>query len=393
MRNAGLIRCSLAAVARAGRQRCGRRPAGARASHQGRRPGRGSRPRAPQDRSQRGRSRTARRRCTGRCAKTISSSRTVCCAPAPIRAPRNRYGVTPLQPRCDQRQRRHHRAAARGGRRRERSEQGRRNGADDGSARRTASTRRRCCSTRGATVDAREPWHGQTALMWAAAQGHPAMIRELVARGADVNARSNVEEWERQETAEPRDKWLPPGGMTPLLFAAREGCVDCIGTLVALGARRQHDHARRHQPGGARVDQRPLRRRGRAGASRNGSEPRRLHRARRLVCGDRLQHDAELEPPGAEGSRELVDGARRRADAARARRRSERAARALAAVSRQARSRQRHDARRRHHTVPARREGGGSASDAATASTRRRSNDRHDSGRQRSVHTRRNQPA
>ena len=88
---------------------------------------------------------------------------------------------------------------------------------------------------RGATVDAREPWHGQTALMWAAAQGHPAMIRELVARGADVNARSNVEEWERQETAEPRDKWLPPGGMTPLLFAAREGCVECIGTLVALG--------------------------------------------------------------------------------------------------------------------------------------------------------------
>ena len=85
-------------------------------------------------------------------------------------------------------------------------------------------------------MDAREPWHGQTALMWAAAQGHPAMIRELVAHGADVNARSNVEEWERQETAEPRDKWLPPGGLTPLLFAAREGCVECIDTLVALGS-------------------------------------------------------------------------------------------------------------------------------------------------------------
>jgi ankyrin repeat protein len=89
---------------------------------------------------------------------------------------------------------------------------------------------------RGAAVDAREAWHGQTALMWASAQGHPEMIRELVRRGADVNARSNVEEWERQTTAEPREKWLPPGGMAPLLFAAREGCLACIPVLVELGA-------------------------------------------------------------------------------------------------------------------------------------------------------------
>jgi ankyrin repeat protein len=88
----------------------------------------------------------------------------------------------------------------------------------------------------GVEVDARETWHGQTALMWAAAQGHPAMIRALVAHGADVNARSNVEEWERQITSEPRDKWLPPGGLTPLLFAAREGCVACIPVLAELGA-------------------------------------------------------------------------------------------------------------------------------------------------------------
>ena len=88
----------------------------------------------------------------------------------------------------------------------------------------------------GAPVDARETWHGQTALMWAAAQGHPAMIEALVAAGADVNARSNVEEWERQMTAEPREKWLPPGGMTPLLFAAREGCTLCVPVLAAAGA-------------------------------------------------------------------------------------------------------------------------------------------------------------
>ncbi len=89
---------------------------------------------------------------------------------------------------------------------------------------------------RGAEVDARERWHGQTALMWAAAQGHPAMLRELISHGADVNARSNQEEWERQVTSEPRDKWLPPGGLTPLLFAARENCLACVPVLVEAGA-------------------------------------------------------------------------------------------------------------------------------------------------------------
>lgn len=89
---------------------------------------------------------------------------------------------------------------------------------------------------RGAAVDARETWHGQTALMWAAAQGHPAVIRELLAHGADVNARSNGEQWERQITAEPRDKWLPPGGLTPLLFAARENCLACLPVLIEAGA-------------------------------------------------------------------------------------------------------------------------------------------------------------
>ena len=88
----------------------------------------------------------------------------------------------------------------------------------------------------GASIDAREQWHGQTALMWAAAQGHAPMLRELIAHGADVNAHSSVDEWERQITAEPRDKWLPPGGLTPLLFAAREGCLDCLPVLEEAGA-------------------------------------------------------------------------------------------------------------------------------------------------------------
>jgi ankyrin repeat protein len=89
---------------------------------------------------------------------------------------------------------------------------------------------------RGASVDAGDSWRGQTPLMWAAAQGHPAMMRTLIEAGADVNARSTVVAWERQRTSEPRDKWLPPGGLTPLLFAAREGCVECTKVLAAAGA-------------------------------------------------------------------------------------------------------------------------------------------------------------
>lgn len=88
----------------------------------------------------------------------------------------------------------------------------------------------------GATVDAREDWHGQTALMWAVSEKHPEMVRTLIARGADVNARDNVVKWERQVTSEPREKWLPPGGLTPLLFASREGCVECARILVEAGA-------------------------------------------------------------------------------------------------------------------------------------------------------------
>ena len=88
----------------------------------------------------------------------------------------------------------------------------------------------------GAKVDAKENWHGETALMWATAQGHPAMMRELIAHGADVNAHSNLETWERQTTSEPREKWLPLGALTPLLFAARQGCTECAQVLVDAGA-------------------------------------------------------------------------------------------------------------------------------------------------------------
>ena len=84
----------------------------------------------------------------------------------------------------------------------------------------------------GANVNAKEQWREQTALMWAAAQKQPAIVKELVAQGADVNAQSKVNNWERQVTAEPRAIYRPAGGWTPLLYSAREGCVECARILA-----------------------------------------------------------------------------------------------------------------------------------------------------------------
>jgi len=84
----------------------------------------------------------------------------------------------------------------------------------------------------GAKVDAREEWHTETALMWAAAERHPAVVAFLIQRGAAVNVKSKSNEWERQNTSEPREKWLPYGGLSPLMFAAREGCLGCVQALA-----------------------------------------------------------------------------------------------------------------------------------------------------------------
>jgi ankyrin repeat protein len=84
----------------------------------------------------------------------------------------------------------------------------------------------------GAKVDARETFGGQTPLMWAVARRHAPMVELLVSRGADVNARSAVRDYQRVATAESRAKFLDRGGFTPLIYAARENCGACVEVLL-----------------------------------------------------------------------------------------------------------------------------------------------------------------
>ncbi len=88
----------------------------------------------------------------------------------------------------------------------------------------------------GADVNAIEKWRGQSALMWAAAQNQPQMLQLLISKGANINARSLPNNWERQVSSEPRMKILPPGQMSALHYASREGCTDCVAALIKAGA-------------------------------------------------------------------------------------------------------------------------------------------------------------
>jgi ankyrin repeat protein len=73
--------------------------------------------------------------------------------------------------------------------------------------------------------------------MWAAAESQPSVMHELIAHGADVNAHSLIDEFPIQVSAEPRAGYRAAGGLTPLLYASREGCIECIKELLTAGAK------------------------------------------------------------------------------------------------------------------------------------------------------------
>ena len=90
----------------------------------------------------------------------------------------------------------------------------------------------------GANANRIEEFHNQTPLMWAAAApiNAGAMVRLLLAKGADFKPRALYTDWPSQITSEPRAQYRPVGGLTALLYAARDGCYDCVDALIAAGA-------------------------------------------------------------------------------------------------------------------------------------------------------------
>jgi ankyrin repeat protein len=107
---------------------------------------------------------------------------------------------------------------------------------------------------RGANVDASDATYQQTALMVAVRENHPDIVKLLVARGASVNARTRVgrtPSWVLPNSqpgfghgigivrggSPDRGRRAPtPGGMTPLLYASRDGRMETVRMLLDAGA-------------------------------------------------------------------------------------------------------------------------------------------------------------
>jgi len=96
----------------------------------------------------------------------------------------------------------------------------------------------------GANVNAKDAVGQQTALMSAVTENHTDAVRLLIAHGADVNARTPIIETPPPTVgnlqgvgrAQNREKPVPEGGMTALLYAARDGYLEIARMLVAAGA-------------------------------------------------------------------------------------------------------------------------------------------------------------
>ena len=105
----------------------------------------------------------------------------------------------------------------------------------------------------GADVNAADPQLGHTVLMWAVRSDSASIARLLLARGASLEARTRTGAKPAarppgagggshgvgivRSGVPPQGEQLPtPGGMTPLLFAARDGSLEAARVLVDAGA-------------------------------------------------------------------------------------------------------------------------------------------------------------
>lgn len=92
---------------------------------------------------------------------------------------------------------------------------------------------------RGVDVNAREQEKSQTALMWAAAEGHAAVVSKLLAAGADPNLVAQPVQLPNEALKDQGRQWqdYSRGGLTALMYAAREGHLAVADALVERGAR------------------------------------------------------------------------------------------------------------------------------------------------------------
>ena len=107
---------------------------------------------------------------------------------------------------------------------------------------------------RGAKIDAADATYQQTALMVGVRENHPDIVKLLIARGASVHARTRVGRtpaWVLPNSqpgfghgigivrggSPDRGRRAPiPGGMTPLLYASRDGRMETARMLLDAGA-------------------------------------------------------------------------------------------------------------------------------------------------------------
>lgn len=113
---------------------------------------------------------------------------------------------------------------------------------------------------RGANVNAKDIEHEQTALMWAVLEKHADVVNLLLDHGADINAATKATITKGEYVgARPaaasgagiiRQRALPTpnGGMTPLLFAVRDGNAQMTRLLLDRGAKINQSSANHTTP-------------------------------------------------------------------------------------------------------------------------------------------------
>jgi ankyrin repeat protein len=90
---------------------------------------------------------------------------------------------------------------------------------------------------RGVDPNAKEAANDETALMWAATENHAEVAQALIAAGAELNARSKGLEYKTDRFGlEGVLTVLPRGSWTPLMYAARQGSVETARVLGDAGA-------------------------------------------------------------------------------------------------------------------------------------------------------------